>query len=99
MGRWHLPVGTNTPIYTLKKKRLDYIGGDTRRMQEDELAGDSDEEDTRGGRSKKPKKKKITKAFNLSNMGNFRNKDFGAGKSKGATKGKGKGKKGADDDE
>eukprot|EP01122_Echinamoeba_exundans_P014672 TRINITY_DN668_c0_g3_i1.p1 TRINITY_DN668_c0_g3~~TRINITY_DN668_c0_g3_i1.p1 ORF type:complete len:625 (-),score=190.73 TRINITY_DN668_c0_g3_i1:16-1890(-) len=98
IGKWHLPSGSDQPIYTLKKKRVDLLveGDDTKsRMQEDELDSDDSDDDGRPGKKNK-KRKKVVKQGNLSNMGNFRNKGYNAAKT---TAGKKKGRKGDEDDE
>jgi len=70
-------------IFTLKRKRVDTIAeGSTakQRQIEDEQVSDDEEEEGGGGGKKKraTKRKKNVKASNLSNMGNFRNKNFNA---------------------
>lgn len=59
-------MGSDQPIYTLKKKRVDHLSeGQTARMQEDELDSDDDSDDGRPGKKNK-KKKKQGKQGNLS---------------------------------
>lgn len=78
--------GIDVPLFTLKTKRLDIMRSNASLSTANPLEEFEDEDDDqpnkKGGKKKKRNQKKNVKATNRSNMGNFRNKDFGGGAKK-----------------